>query len=288
MWKNIWHPPLKKQEYSMEQYTKETWYAAFTSIAIVVTTLCVIVWMQPDSVDYEEQTYLISDEFKKGDRMGSATGVWVDSTHVLTNCHVVEATFMRDDGYQSTWEELDNEVEVEAEGSPDITITLITHITEEEYERPTYSGETYAISSDGVRGYTMNNAVCAEGADLGLLTSTVPNLDVTPITHFNEAGFGEKVWSVGYGGGAALALKEGLVGMYETDFRGRWLNVVIPAIPGDSGSPLYNNNGLTGLLSRAMFMGIDKHGQRFTLGDKMGFVPSREIKDFLREQGIIQ
>ncbi len=134
------------------------------------------------------------------------TGFYTDENTLITNCHVADVFKT---GYDKGW--------------PIVAKTM--------------AGDMMEVRS----------VYCDKPFDLAVLKTTWPNPSANPLKWGAETvGPGEDVWSAGYGQGKPLQYKTGVMGYPSYPGGTEWdmtTQLTIPIIGGDSGSPVFDQEG---------------------------------------------
>lgn len=137
--------------------------------------------------------------------------------------------------------------------------------------------------------FTGTREACDVTKDLALVRTNYPNPDFIPIT-IGDSAVGDKIHSAGFGMGRILSMKQGVVGYdIEDPNRASQFMTNFSAIPGDSGSPVYNeDNNLVGLISTTLVPRTRTMAGPISLGvypGTAGAIYSYNIRTFLEEYG---
>lgn len=204
------------------------------------------------------QVYAVTDNVVPSKRKRLGTGVWIDSRHVVTNCHVAGQ-------YASTtWS---------GEGNNKVKTVTYSH--------------PKAVNHDLSKVFEMEVLSCDYDNDLALLRSHWPNHDAETLkVDWRALRFGEAVYSAGYGANQPLSPKYGYAGVLSYASNRPRQYATMPITSGDSGSPLFDKWGrLRGLLNKA-YMVSTITGVGIPVADKSVSVPGFVLNLFLEENNL--
>jgi len=221
-------------------------------------------------------------DMRQPEHIAYCSGVWVDEGHILTAGHCVEGELERLKDHAEKIkenkpkceglglalglceEEEDKGVELELEGME------VRYITSQESEgvgvEPSGEHIGRVISID-------------KGKDLALIAARGHAIPLHYSARVGERGkIGEKVYGCGHPGGVYFTYMEGSISGYQSRINGREMMLVqIPITFGNSGGPLFNEEGeLIGIADLIM------RG----LGGEGFYLPADTIQSFLKDNEV--
>lgn len=150
---------------------------------------------------------------------------------------------------------------VAAQAAPDHTMSITNHT--------------------GTEVYKMDVVACDKGMDLALLRPLRPNKSVTRV-RFGTPRFFEKILTAGYGFGMNLTPKVGVIGLLmDAGLSTKSRQLTFPVAPGDSGSPVFNEDGELVCVVNAGFLTKTFNGATVPLADRALCIPARAVRVFL-------
>lgn len=142
-----------------------------------------------------------------------------------------------------------------------------------------------ARGHDGVL-HEVYSVYCDPVIDLAIVKLRWPNYDAKPIRLGDTPSPGSDVWSAGYGQGKPMQYKTGIMGYPSAPADFTWWNtqqVTLPVIGGDSGSPVFSEDGTVGCIVNSGDMAFTMRWVRIPLADRSYCIHSHAINLFLME-----
>jgi len=200
----------------------------------------------------QTNVYEVTTHIDKDKRRGNGTAVWLDSRHLLTNCHVADA-------FRKTVYKKNGEVD------------SITY------------PNVHVFSLDAKSRFAVEMLACDQENDVALLYSWWPNNEAANIRiNWRTTRFGAPAYSAGYGMGAALTPKTGHFGQASERRGSARLSLNLGVAPGDSGSPIFDRRGdLRALVSATAAAGIGF--AVIPIGEITLAVPGLTLENFFEE-----
>ena len=191
---------------------------------------------------------LTSNSYRVTEAGVSGTTVWVDSRHLLTNCHVIHP--MGNWNAKNEWE---------------------------------YS-PMKVYSHDGIKIFRVRVVSCGKRKDLAFLESWWPNHSAIELeVNWRTPRFGSLAYSAGYGLSLPLSPKVGYFGNESVRGWKMKLAITMPITVGDSGSPVLDRRGDL----RALISGIvgtrNFEGAPIPVANKSAAVTGLDISTFLED-----
>lgn len=203
---------------------------------------------------FHDNTYVVTNNVVRDERVGIGSGVWIDERHLLTNCHVVKMFRELERDQAGYLVEFYN------------TVTLVSHD-----EQKVFKGEVLA---------------CDVGKDLALIRSHWPNHDIQPIDlEWRTPRFGAVIYSAGYHHNLPLSPKVGLMGKHGMVKGKNRVGVSMSLGPGDSGSPIFDRWGNLVALVTAIMAAHTSYGHVIQMAEIGVAIPGITINTFLDEAG---